>query len=139
MKALDGIGRVDNAADRLGVLKIGGELFPVMLPGVDYQRVFFLPLCYQFQQGVFTLKFVNGCINRLQILDEFFLVFGGHVLEGVTDLMDHAALHLSLRKSTPNGFGKAFQVVNASNENVLQVSVFEISEHLEPEAGPFTF
>jgi hypothetical protein len=30
-------------------------------------------------------------------------------------------------------------LVNTSNQNVLQASVLEIGEHLQPEAGPFTF
>jgi hypothetical protein len=48
VKTLDGISGVNDAADGLGVLKIGGEFLPVVLPGVDYQRVFFLLLCHQF-------------------------------------------------------------------------------------------
>jgi hypothetical protein len=61
-----------------------------------------------------------------------------NVIVTVADLMDHAALHLRLRKSTPDGFGKAFQVIHASNENIFQAPVFQISKHLEPEAGAFT-
>jgi hypothetical protein len=62
-----------------------------------------------------------------------------YLFEGVADLMDHAALYLSERKSTPDGLSKAFQVINAGNENVLQASVFEVSEYLQPKAGAFTF
>ncbi len=54
MEAFDSISRVDDAADRLGVLKVGRELFPVVLLGVDDQGVLFLPLGRELQQGLFS-------------------------------------------------------------------------------------
>ncbi len=65
VKTLDGIGRVDNATDGFGVVKVGRELLPIMLPGVDYQRVFFLSLGREFQQCLYSRRFIDGVVDGL--------------------------------------------------------------------------
>ena len=44
VEALDGIGRIDQAANLLGVLEIGAEMWPVIPPGLRDFGVFLIPM-----------------------------------------------------------------------------------------------
>ena len=52
VKALDGIGRIDQTANLLGVLEIGAEIRPVIPPGLRDFGVFLIPM---FGKGIWNL------------------------------------------------------------------------------------
>lgn len=53
--------------------------------------------------------------------------------------MYYAALYLGFCKHGRNDFGKAFEVINASNQNISYAPVLKVSEYAKPKIGTFRF
>lgn len=83
MVTLDGVGRVNKPADILGILKVAAQVGPVLLPGTDHNRVFFVPLrskAFEFHYSLFKgLRLVY----ELQVGKERLLVLARDILERV--------------------------------------------------------
>ena len=111
VKALNGIGGVDQPAHLLGILEVGAEIGPVGPPGLGDFRVFLVPALLKSVQGIQGGLLIYGCIDRLQIGHKGLQVLVGHILAGITQLVDDAVLDFGLRKGGVDGRIKSCQIV----------------------------
>lgn len=79
MEALNGIGSINYPSDMGVELKEGGQVFPVILPGGNRNRIFFAPFLVQGDQVFIALFLGNGLINRFKISHKSFFVFFGNI------------------------------------------------------------
>ena len=124
MQALDGIGRIDDFADLLGISEKGDHLLPDPAPALDDGRQLFTP-------GTFgkILKPFRGQLHRLSFID--LLEFPGNRLallpvaeaQGIANQVHNAGLNFGLGENRRNGFRKAFEPVDNGDEDVLQAAV----------------
>ena len=111
--ALDDVGRVDDAAYRLGVLEVAAEVVPLVAPRPDDYRVLPAPLGLQVVKfGLRPLLGLGG-IDQLQVGQERHLVLAGHILHGIAYLVYHAQLNVRFWEHALDGIGEAGESVHA--------------------------
>jgi len=64
-----------------------------------------------------------------QIAHKIVLVFINHIFEGITDLVEDAALDESLGKHGLHGLAEAGQAIHAGNEDVLDPTRLQIAQY----------
>lgn len=139
MVPLDGVGRINKPADILGILKIAAQVGPVLLPGTNHNRIFFVPLRRKVSEFHFSL-FKGLClVYELQVGKELPLVLARDILERVPDLVYYAQLHIRLREHGVYRVREAFQAVDTCDQYVLDAAVLEVGKHAEPEVSPPRF
>ena len=114
-------------------------MFPMVLPGGDDGRVFLAVFFSEHEQVMFGSFLGRGFINEFQIAHKLFLIFAGHILQGIADLMDDAKLDFRFRKQRADGFRKAFQSVNTGNQNIFHATLAQVIQYAQPELRPFAF
>ena len=67
VESLDSIGRINQAANLLGILEIGAEIWPVIPPGPRDFGVFLVPTLGESIQSVQSRSLIQRCVDRLQI------------------------------------------------------------------------
>ena len=139
VKALDGIGCIDQAANLLGVLEIGAEIRPVVPPRLRDSGVFLVPALGKSAQSVQCRGLIHRGVDRLQICHERLYVLVGYIFAGIPELMDDAVLNLCLGEHCFNRCGKPGQIIRASDENILNIPVFQAIEYRCPEFGALIF
>jgi hypothetical protein len=112
MHGLNGIGGINHAADLLGIFEVDRQVLPLAAPGVDDNRILGTSAALQLIQCALSGLLAHRLIDGFQIRHEGSLVFGGHVLHRVTNLVYHTQLYLCRGKDAVNGFRKAFQSVD---------------------------
>ena len=65
------------------------------------------------------------------------MVLPGDVFQAAANLVDDAALHLGLRKHSPDGLAEAVQPVNAGQEDIGHAPVLQVGQDAQPEVGSF--
>jgi transposase len=65
-----------------------------------------------------------SCVDHLQIGGNFALHFPRHEVQAVAHHVKHAKLHGCFRIDRFNGFGKAFEPIDAGDKNVLHAACF---------------
>ena len=70
VKALYGIGRIDQLPKLLRKLEISAEIGPVPTPGFGNLRIFLIPFFGKILQGIQGALFVNSGVNSFQISHE---------------------------------------------------------------------
>jgi len=135
--SFNGVGRVDGRANVIRVFEVSRQRRPLAAPGLDDHGVLVAPLGFQVVQCGFSSVECSGAINTLKVGHEGFLVFRSHILHGVADLVDDAVLNLRVGVHAFDGLWEAFEAVNASDQNVLDAAVVQISENAEPVMGTF--
>ena len=123
------MGRIDELADSTGILKVGGELLAVALPGIQHYRIFYSPFFFQLLEIRFCFIFAHCLVNGLLIDHESLLILAGYILERVADLMQHTGLDLSVRVNASDSFGKAFEVIDAGDQDIGNAQLLEAGEH----------
>ena len=93
MDRFDDIGRIDDPSDILGILEVVGEVLPLVPPGLNYNGILRSPLLLQPVQLRLGRLFRDSLIDSFEILGELLLVFGGHALEGIADLVNDVELN----------------------------------------------
>ena len=73
--------------DSRSILEVFGHLILVLLPGPDDDRILFAPFLFQLEKLIFCRLFIYSLIDAFQILEEFLLIFGAYILDGITYLM----------------------------------------------------
>src|SRR5690606_33359588 len=96
METFDRVRRVDQLANRWVVFKIRAELCPVIPPGGDDNGILFAPLLVKGIKLLFSEFLRRSLIDFFEIGQEWLLIFAGHILQTVSNLMNDAALDLSL-------------------------------------------
>jgi len=77
--------------------------------------------------------------NGLQVAGDGLVVLPRDEPQAVAHPMHDARLDARLRIYRVDGIRKAFQAVNAGDENVVQTAIFQLCEHVQPELCPFIF
>ena len=80
--------------------------------------------------------FIYSLIDAFQVLQEFLLIFGAHILDGVTNLMYDTKLYSSIGINTLDCFRKTFQTVYTGYKDIFNSTVLEVCQHTEPEVCP---
>ena len=124
VEALDGIGRIDQTANLLGVLELGAEIRPVIPPGLRDFGVFLIPMFGKGIQSVQSRGLIHRGVDCLQVCHERLYVLVGYIFAGISELMDDAVLNLCLGEHRFNRCGKPSQIVRASDENILNTPIF---------------
>lgn len=83
VKALNGVGGVDQSAHLLGVLEVCAEIGPIGPPGPGDFWVFLVPVLAKGVQGIQGCLLVYSGIDGLQIGHKGFQVLVGHILAGI--------------------------------------------------------
>ena len=107
MDRFDNVGRIDDPSDIFGIFEVVGEILPLVSPGSNDDGIFRSPLLFQTLQLYFGRFFRDSLIDSFEIFGELLVVFGGHVLEGIANLVNDTELNLRLRKDGVDGLGKA--------------------------------
>lgn len=107
VKALDRIGRIDQAAHLLGVLEVGAQVRPILPSGLSNLRIFLVPFLRKSIQSVQSSRLIDCGVDCLQVCHERLDVLVGHIFAGIAELMDDAVLNFRLGKNSFNGSGKA--------------------------------
>lgn len=115
------------------VLEIFGQLIPILLPGPDNDRILFAPFFFQLKKFIFCRFFIYSLINAFQILQEFLLIFGTYIFDGITNLMYNTKLYGCIGINTLDCFRKTFQAVYTGYKNIFNSTVLEICRYTEPE------
>ena len=98
VKALNGVGGVDQSAYLLGVLEVGAEIGPVGPSGLEDFWVFLVPALPKCVQSIQGCLLIHGGIDCLQVGHKGIQILVGHILAGITQLVDDAVLDLGLGK-----------------------------------------
>ena len=98
MVAFDRVGCVDQWPGFLRELEEGGQLLPVLLPGLDGSSVLPAPGLFQLDQVGFGFFSSGSFVDGLEIRHERLAVLPGNVLQLLADLVDDATLHQCLGK-----------------------------------------
>ena len=61
------------------------------------------------------------------------------ICNGIAYLLDNAKLDACFRDYALYGIREAFEVINATDQNILSPSVLEIGQNLQPKVGSFAF
>ena len=67
----------------------------------------------------FCRFFIYSLINAFQILQEFLLIFGAYILDGITNLMYNTKLYSCIGINTLDRFRKTFQSVYTGYKNIF--------------------
>ena len=99
VKALNGVGGVDQSSYLLRVFEICAQIGLIGPPGLGNFRVFLVPVHSKGVQGSQGSLLIHGSIDRLQVLV-------GHILAGIAQLVDDAVLNFDLWEGGVDGIQK---------------------------------
>ena len=94
VKALNCVGRIDQAAHLLGIFEIGTQVGPILPPGRSDLRVFFVPAFRKGVQSVQRSSLIDCGVDCLQICHECLYVLVGYIFAGISELMDDSLLKM---------------------------------------------
>lgn len=77
--------------------------------------------------------------NCLQSTGDDFVVLPGHVFQAVTHHMDDVQLDMDLRVNAVYHVRESLQTVHTGDQDVLKATVFQLSQHAQPELCAFIF
>lgn len=137
IQTLDGVGRVDDCPNGSRKLKDRGYHIPVLNPGFHCVRIFSRPFFCNFIAGFSTHLFCRRLVDALQVFRERLFVFVRNVLQRIADLMDYAALILSMRKSCGNSIFDSCQIISTYDHYILYTTVLELIQNGQPVLGAF--
>ncbi len=106
MDRFDNVGRIDDPSDIFGRFEVVGEILPLVSPGSNDDGIFRSPLFFQTLQFYFGRFFRESLIDSFEIFGELLVVFGGHVFEGIANLVNDTELNSVLGKMTLMASGK---------------------------------
>lgn len=93
VEALDGIGRVDEPPNLLGIFEVVAEIRPILPPGLRNFWIFLVPAPREGVQSVHGDGLIHCGINRLQIGHKRFRVLVGYIFAGISELVDDMNEH----------------------------------------------
>lgn len=67
------------------------------------------------------------------------MVLGGYIADRITDLMNDTQLHFGICEYSINRFGESFESIDRCDQDVLDSSVVQIGQNLQPEIGSLAF
>ena len=135
VQALDRIRRVDDGPDICGKLEDRGDDVPVTLPAFHGIRIFLRPFfCDPIPIGS-PLFLIRGIVDRFEVVGEGLTVFVRHILQGVADLMDDAALVFRLWESGLDRLTNPGQSVSTDDQDVFHSAVLKAVEDGQPVLG----
>ena len=116
VEAFNVIGSIDQPSDLLGILEVGAQIGLVVPPGLGDFGVFLVPVLPKDVQGIQSGLFVYGGIDCLQISHQGLKVLVGHILAGITQLVNDTVLYFSLREHCMDRRIKSSEVVGTGNK-----------------------
>ena len=105
---LNGICGIYKLMNSRNVLVVFVQFIPVLMPEPDDDRILFAPFLFQLKKFIFRRFFIYSLINEFQILQEFLLIFGAYIFDGITNLMCNTKLYRCIGINTLNCFRKNF-------------------------------
>lgn len=139
VQVFNDVGRVDDLSDFQRKVEKSSEFLPVFPPAFDCIAIFVAPFIFQpveSQCGSFP---VRSCVDIFHIRGEFLSVFPDYKPAGISDLMDDTDLFGRFGEYRANRLCKALQVVGSCDQDILDSSGFQISEHAQPKGSGFVF
>ena len=138
MVAFHRVGGIDQATDFGWKSEEGGQIFPVVFPGADGNRIFVTPLFSQLAEMGFSTFTSGSLIHLLQIEHESLAIRPSDVLQAVANLVNDATLDLGLGEDGQDRFFETAQSIHAGDENILHAATLQISDDTQPKVGAFT-
>ena len=112
---------------------------PSAPPGAADRRIFRIPHRGKLFELLFGFRFCRRRVDRLQIPGHFLTLLPANIIQRVPYHVHDTQLHFRLWKDRFNRFRKAFEPVDAGNENVRNTSILQLRNYLQPELRTFRF
>ena len=97
VKALNGVGGVDQPAYLLRILEVSTQIGPVVLPGDGDFGIFLVPMLRENLQCVQSSVFIHRRVYCLEIGHERFQILVGYISGRIADLVNDTVLNLCFR------------------------------------------
>ena len=137
IERLDRIGRVNDLPDLFRELKHGNNLRPVRPPGFGDQLVLAVPFLSEQMQLALGLFGGRRAIDQLQVRRDDLPVFLAHQTQRMSHQMNDAQLHHRFGKDAGDRLRKAFQPVDACDQDIFHPAILQLGDHAQPEFGSF--
>ena len=125
VQAFDGVGGVDDFADRLRVGQERDDLLPISSPRLTDGRQPVAPFSLEFIEPQHRRIGAFGPVDRFEVSGYGLAFLPTHITQAVADHMHDTGLHEGLREHRVDGLGKALQAVNHGDEDIVDAPVLD--------------
>jgi hypothetical protein len=125
----DRIGRVDRATDRFGIAKQRDHLNPAISPDPTDDRKTLPPVASRASRACSAASTVGAPIDLLQVSGDGLAVLPRDVAKRVSHQRHDAQLDLGPRKHALDRLAKAFEPIDARDQDVFHAAALEFGQH----------